>query len=163
MAWTKVWDAESNSYYYWDQETDETTWEEPEGFQEEGEATERPEDAEKSTEEGESKPTGSKEDEDFYKSQEYYNWYYQTYYPQQVAAQGGSTNASAPTDAEYKDYAVSGFFNSRTGKFKSATFDPRFNAEQYFEDATRSQRQMGVYFDVKKFEEQRGNKSKEDE
>jgi hypothetical protein len=32
MAWQQVWDEEREAHFYWNEETDETCWEQPEGF-----------------------------------------------------------------------------------------------------------------------------------
>jgi hypothetical protein len=151
MSWTKVFDAESNSHYYWNEETDETTWDKPDDFVDQEPDKEEPVEPAVKPTESEQPASTSAQDEEFYKSQEYYNWYYQTYYPAMAGQTPGTTDN--PADPDYKDYSISGYFNSRTGKFQSANFDAKFNASTYFADGTKAERQMSVFFDPRKLEE----------
>lgn len=34
MAWSKVWDEDSQTHYFWDETTDETSWEQPADYEE---------------------------------------------------------------------------------------------------------------------------------
>jgi hypothetical protein len=77
-----------------------------------------------------------------YNSKEYYDWYYTHYAPQQDKI------ADLPAQESYE---ASGFFNSKTGKFQSNTYDPKFVPSAYFNPADRASRQMSGFFDYQQF------------
>lgn len=66
VIWTKVYDATTDSNYYWNEATDETTWDTPAEFQDKEETAQQSKD---------------KLDAEYFKSKEYHDWYYKEYYP----------------------------------------------------------------------------------
>lgn len=68
FQYTKVYDNATDSYYYWDEVTDETTWEIPEEYL-------------KLNGDEHRKKLKAKEDEEYFNSKEYHDWYYTQYYP----------------------------------------------------------------------------------
>ncbi|KAJ3187856.1 hypothetical protein HDU85_006249 [Gaertneriomyces sp. JEL0708] len=109
---------------------------------------------------------------DFYNSKEYYDWYYSQYdNASSSAATESAKAATAPPPqwmqpqppvtgrVDYSDYTVTGGFNPRTGRFQNIDRDPRFAApEQYFDQYSKSARQMNFFFDYEKYQEERAAK-----
>jgi hypothetical protein len=86
--------------------------------------------------------------EDYYNSKEYYDWYYTHYAPQLHPDTTSDKIAQLPPQ---ESYAATGYFNSKTGKFQSSTYDPKFVPSAYFNPADRAARQMSGFFDYQQF------------
>ncbi|ORY23781.1 hypothetical protein BCR33DRAFT_727908 [Rhizoclosmatium globosum] len=100
MGWSAAFDTEQNSYYYYNTETDETTWERPVGVEIEGLPEEA--DAKTATAGGGS---GGSSTEDYYNSKEYYDWYYSQYATTQQYQQQHQHQSHAKTDSGTEDAA----------------------------------------------------------
>ncbi|KAJ1559939.1 hypothetical protein HK096_010602 [Nowakowskiella sp. JEL0078] len=109
---------------------------------------------------------------DYYKSQEYYNWYYSQYYNQAGSTTDQTvyvdpTVASAPgtnqinvaaediTGLGYADYTVSGGFNPLTGKFQNMSTNARYRPDEYFSQYNKAERQMNFFFDHDAYQQTR--------
>ncbi|KAI8614004.1 hypothetical protein BC830DRAFT_1129523 [Chytriomyces sp. MP71] len=106
--WSATWDEESKAVYYWNSETDETTWERPEGVEISGEDSlpgQSHSQRDDGPDDGEAAPgtAGDNADEaqrlrDYYNSKEYAEWYYAAYGGPKAsgdAATGATTTAKS--------------------------------------------------------------------
>ncbi|KAJ3007865.1 hypothetical protein HKX48_008901 [Thoreauomyces humboldtii] len=108
-----------------------------------------------------------KAEAEYYSSKEYYDWYHSQYSGTVPAVPSAKTGSYGVTTAygarpgvvgsvDQTDYAVTGSFSTRTGKFQNVDRDPRFAApEQYFDQHSKASRQMSFFFDYDKFQEER--------
>ncbi|PWN36613.1 uncharacterized protein FA14DRAFT_4696 [Meira miltonrushii] len=152
--WQAVWDATRQAWYFWNQVTQETTWENPlvkEGKNEESATQADSVPANESvaismtsmTDEEVAQMVGIDPDLAYLDPVMYANEIHQ--------ARMGNGN---PTSTSYRSQ---GAFDNRTGKFVSqsalkqgATYDP-----SRLSHANQADRQMGAFFDVEQYEDQR--------
>lgn len=151
--WTPVWDSNVQAYYYWNTETNETTWVNPldpnaaastsaesnTTATASGAATENPLDflldridneVKKKLDNGENE-TATSEQQPYYDNAYYGDQYY-----------------------DYTDYSTQAHFNARTGRFTAQAEVERLNPE-HLSFTARATRQMNAYFDVDSYTEQR--------
>lgn len=146
--WTAVWDDNAQAYYWWNTETDETTWINPESNGDEYNAqalvaeSSNPLDflldridavAKKKLDNGEE--VQDVPDRTRYESYESYKQYY---------------------EQPEVNYASTAHFNARTGRFTTQEDVNRLNPENLTIES-RAKRQMQVYFDVDSYTEERNN------
>ncbi|CAO3621377.1 unnamed protein product [Mucor fragilis] len=167
--WTPVWDDNAQAYYWWNTETNETTWINPDASPEEvaaakaqaasaAAANSNPLDflldridnvvkkkldgADETTATSSSTPTDDNTTTAYYDSSSY-----ATSYDAYSAADPG---ASSSADL----YTSQAHFNARTGRFTTQADVNRLNPEMLTIEA-RAKRQMQNYFDVDSYTEQR--------
>ncbi|KAK4518700.1 serine threonine protein kinase CMGC group [Mucor velutinosus] len=171
-TWTPVWDDNAQAYYWWNTETNETTWINPDASAEEVAAAQaqaastataansnpldflldRIDNVVKKKLDGldESTTTGSSIPADNNTAAAYYDSSnsYATSYDGYPAAADPSASNSADL------YTSQAHFNARTGKFATQADVNRLNPEMLSIEA-RAKRQMQNYFDVDSYTEQR--------
>lgn len=156
--WQAVWDATRQAWYFWNQVTQETTWENPLMKEEEKKEEFETPKAEKAnedttismnsmTDEQVAQMVGIDPDLAYLDPIMYANEIHQ--------ARMGNTNPALATSTS--SYRLQGAFDSRTGKFVSTsnlkqggTYDP-----SRLSHANQADRQMGAFFDVEQYEDQR--------
>jgi hypothetical protein len=143
--WEAVWDETAKDYYYWNKETDETTWTKPESLKASSKDTLKAKDPNEVSEEKDIKsPENLKEagGDDYYNSKEYYEWYTKAMAEYQIQQSATATAASYAASqkgdrfAELASLGISGVDNT------SAV-------------ASREFKQMSYYFDVDKYQQER--------
>lgn len=139
--WTAVWDDNAQAYYWWNTETNETTWINPESNGEEytaGADTSNPLDflLDRIDTQVKRKLDGQEEIEP---SQLQHTQYYDQYFEQPETS-----------------YASTAHFNSRTGRFTTQDDVDRLNPENLTIES-RAKRQMQFYFDVDSYTEERNS------
>lgn len=132
--WCPVYDPESKSYYFWNTETQETTWDHPEN----GNITGT--DDNRNTLEGATANTSANQ------SNQAATDYHQTYQEQAGQLQQG---------AQYADYQISAHFNAKSGKFESDPLNRNPSNHTY---AVKAVKHMHHYFDYDTWAEERGTK-----
>ncbi|RKP22893.1 hypothetical protein SYNPS1DRAFT_25176 [Syncephalis pseudoplumigaleata] len=142
-AWQACWDQDSYAYYYWNAETNETTWTCPWGDAAAPTAQPPPlpgSPPAEGTEGGEPYPPMDEDDAAIYADF------------MATRGSGGGGGGAAPPGG----YTASARFNARTGRFQAdATLSP-----ENFTIASRMQRQCEAFFDYNNFATERsmGNK-----
>ncbi|KAF1805446.1 hypothetical protein FB192DRAFT_1455665 [Mucor lusitanicus] len=172
-TWTPVWDDNAQAYYWWNTETNETTWINPDASPEEVAAAQaqakaaaaaattansnpldflldRIDNVVKKKLDGLDGSTASAVDDDD-ENAAYYdnsNNYATTYDAYATAADPSASSSSADL------YTSQAHFNARTGRFTTQADVNRLNPEMLSIEA-RAKRQMQNYFDVDSYTEQR--------
>lgn len=153
--WTPVWDDNAEAYYWWNTETNETTWIDPASKDNDQHtaATDLPANAsnpldflldridkvvKKKLDNGEQVDPADLPGESLRYGSNYYNSCHQ-----QMEAEG-----------EEAAYTATAQFNARTGRFTTAQDATRLNPENLTIE-NRAKRQMQHYFDVDSYTEQR--------
>ncbi|KAI9596813.1 hypothetical protein BDF19DRAFT_323277 [Syncephalis fuscata] len=147
--WQACWDDTSAAYYYWNAETNETTWICPWAQP----TTTVPPPPLPPSENTPSDNNEEKEGSDAYTAEQYplmNDEDAQTY--AEFMASGGGTPGSATNGG----YAASAHFNARTGRFQA---DLKLNPDNYTTSA-RMQRQCDAFFDYNSFAAERGTGNK---
>lgn len=132
-AWTTAWDENSQAYYWWNMVTYETTWENP--YEKSLPATATP-----------PPPPTATTPIDPHRST--------SPSPMTALAASPSATYSSSTPPPQDGYTFQAYFNTRTGKFQSASEVDRLNPERLSIE-NRAKRQMQYYFDVDAYMEQR--------
>lgn len=164
--WTAVWDNNAQAYYWWNTETNETTWINPEstggkevyttanaGVPVAVADSSNPLDflldridavVKKKLDSGEAAVNEEELDHSRYSTTTQYGHYGEHYgQPEQEQAEGASYTATA-------------HFNARTGRFTTQEDVNRLNPENLTIES-RAKRQMQFYFDVDSYTEERNN------
>lgn len=152
--WRAVWDEGSNDYYFWNMQTNETSWDNPV----DADISAKTEDAEeKDTRDEPSVEKSDHEDTDIVNENSTRKRpIEEEEEPEEEQATEPTTTEDQPPPAiEYQDYTVQGHFNRRTGKFES---DPALHHPEQHSVAAKSTRQLGAFFDFDTWAEERGRK-----
>ena len=153
--WTPVWDDNAQAYYWWNTETNETTWINPDAPAEsytEGKSTaastattsnnpldfllDRIDNVVKKKLDGQDQVDTPEQQDPYYSSTSYDQYY--------------DPNSTTPTES----YTSHAHFNARTGRFTTQADVNRLNPEMLSIES-RATRQMQNYFDVDTYTEQR--------
>jgi hypothetical protein len=165
MKWVKLYDETSGSHYYWNQETDETQWDEPcdttkdtkdntsDIINDKAESSQDKQDNQGSQDKQDKQ---DKQDNDYYNSKEYHDWYYNTYLPHLQT----KDSVEQQLESQYQDYTMQAYFNTKTKKFTANL--PRNDPRVHFSENTKAERQMDIYFDVERYKQERGMQQETD-
>ncbi|KAL9539024.1 hypothetical protein MBANPS3_010520 [Mucor bainieri] len=166
-TWTPVWDDNAQAYYWWNTETNETTWINPDASPEEVAAAKAQAEAATATNSNpldflldridnvvkkkldgrdESTPVDGDDDNDNDTSTNTSAYYASSY----TSAYPATDDPNSSTDL----YTSQAHFNARTGRFTTQADVNRLNPEMLTIEA-RAKRQMQNYFDVDSYTEQR--------